>query len=58
MLNTSGFPCAMQLLCLVGEAFDDYSNYTVDRCVPFQIMFNQLGSPQVDSNEVVETSLL
>ena len=26
------------------------------RCVPFQIMSNQLDLPQVDSNQVVETS--
>eukprot|EP00063_Salmo_salar_P092575 XP_014067410.1 PREDICTED: eukaryotic translation initiation factor 4E-1A-like [Salmo salar] len=26
MLKTSGCPCAMQLLCLVGEAFDDHSD--------------------------------
>ena len=28
----------------------------IDRCVPFQIMSNQLNLPQVDSNEVVEAS--
>ena len=28
----------------------------IDRCVPFQIMFNQLNLPQVDSNQVVEPS--
>ena len=28
----------------------------IDRCVPFQIMSNQLNLPQVDSNQVVETS--
>jgi hypothetical protein len=28
----------------------------IDRCVPFQIMSNQLKLPEVDSNEVVETS--
>jgi hypothetical protein len=28
----------------------------IDRCVPFQIMSNQLNIPQVDSNQVVETS--
>jgi hypothetical protein len=28
----------------------------IDRCVPFQIMSNQLNWPQVDSNQVVETS--
>ena len=28
----------------------------IDRCVPFQIMSNQLNVPQVDSNQVVETS--
>ena len=27
-----------------------------DRCLPFQIMSNQLNLPQVDSNQVVETS--
>ena len=27
----------------------------IDRCVPFQIMSNQLNVPQVDSNQVVET---
>ena len=29
---------------------------TLNRCVPFQIMSNQLNLPQVDSNQVVETS--
>jgi hypothetical protein len=28
----------------------------IDRCVPFHIMSNQLNLPQVDSNQVVETS--
>ena len=28
----------------------------IDRCVPSQIMSNQLNLPQVDSNQVVETS--
>ena len=28
----------------------------LDRCVPFQIMSNQLNLPQVDYNQVVETS--
>jgi hypothetical protein len=28
----------------------------IDRCVPFQIMSNQLNLQQVDSNQVVETS--
>ena len=28
----------------------------IERCVPFQIMSNQLNLPQVDSNQVVETS--
>ena len=28
----------------------------IDRCVPFQIMTNQLNLPQVDSNQVVENS--
>ena len=28
----------------------------IDRCVPFKIMSNQLNLPQVDSNQVVETS--
>ena len=28
----------------------------IDRCVPFQIMSNQLNLPQVDSKQVVETS--
>ena len=28
----------------------------IDRCVPFQIMSNQLNLSQVDSNQVVETS--
>jgi hypothetical protein len=28
----------------------------VDRCVPFQIMSNQLHLPQVDYNQVAETS--
>jgi hypothetical protein len=28
----------------------------IDRCVPFQIMSNQLNLPQVDSNQVVETA--
>ena len=28
----------------------------IDRCVPFQIMSNQLNLPQVDSNQGVETS--
>jgi hypothetical protein len=28
----------------------------IDRCVPFQIMSNQLNTPQLDSNQVVETS--
>jgi hypothetical protein len=28
----------------------------IDRCVPFQIMSNQLNLPRVDSNQVVETS--
>ena len=28
----------------------------IDRCVPFQIMSNQLNVPQVDSNQVVEAS--
>ena len=28
----------------------------IDRCVPFQNMSNQLNLPQVDSNQVVETS--
>jgi hypothetical protein len=28
----------------------------IDRCVPFQIMSEQLNLPQVDSNQVVETS--
>jgi hypothetical protein len=28
----------------------------IDRCVPFQIMSNQLNLLQVDSNQVVETS--
>ena len=28
----------------------------IDRCVPFQIMSNQLNFPQVDNNHVVETS--
>ena len=27
----------------------------IDRCVTFQIMFNQLNVPQVDSNQVVKT---
>ena len=27
----------------------------IDRCVPFQIMSNQLNLPQVDSNQVVES---
>ncbi len=27
----------------------------IDRCVPFQIMSNQLNLPKVDSNQVVET---
>ena len=27
-----------------------------DKCVPFQIMFNQLNLPHVESNQVVETS--
>jgi hypothetical protein len=29
---------------------------TLNRCVPFQIMSNQLNLPQVDFNQVVETS--
>jgi hypothetical protein len=29
---------------------------SIDRCVPFPIMSNQLDLPQVDSNQVVETS--
>ena len=28
----------------------------IDTCVPFQIMSNQFNLPQVDSNQVVETS--
>ena len=28
----------------------------IDRCVPFQIMSNQLKLPKVESNQVVETS--
>ena len=28
----------------------------IERCVPFQIMSNQLNLPQVYSNQVVETS--
>jgi hypothetical protein len=28
----------------------------IDRCVPFQIKSNQLNLPQMDSNQVVETS--
>jgi hypothetical protein len=28
----------------------------IDRCVPFQIMSNQLNLPQVDFKQVVETS--
>ena len=28
----------------------------IDRCVPFQIISNQLNLPQVDSNQVVETT--
>jgi hypothetical protein len=28
----------------------------IDRCMPFQIMSNQLNLPQLDSNQVVETS--
>ena len=28
----------------------------MDRCVPFQIMANQLNLPQLDSNQVLETS--
>ena len=28
----------------------------IDRCVPFQIMSNELNLPQVDSNQFVETS--
>jgi hypothetical protein len=28
----------------------------IDRCVPFQIMSNQLNLPPVDSNQVVEKS--
>uniref|UniRef100_A0A8C7JNB5 P2X purinoceptor n=1 Tax=Oncorhynchus kisutch TaxID=8019 RepID=A0A8C7JNB5_ONCKI len=30
--------------------------FYIDRCVAFQIMSNQLNLPQVDSNQVVETS--
>ena len=30
----------------------------IDRCVPFQIMSNQLNLPQVDSNQLVETSMI
>jgi hypothetical protein len=26
----------------------------IDRCVPFQIMSNQLNLPKVDSNQIVE----
>jgi hypothetical protein len=28
----------------------------IDRCVPFQIMSNQLNLPQVDSHQGIETS--
>lgn len=28
--------------------------HNIDRCLPFQIKFNQLYLPQVDSNEVVQ----
>ena len=30
----------------------------IDRCLPFQIMSNQFNLPQVDSHQVVETSLI
>ena len=30
----------------------------IDRCVPFQIISNQLNLPQVDSNQVVETRMI
>jgi hypothetical protein len=30
----------------------------IDRCVPFQIMSNQLNLPKVDSNHVVETRMI
>jgi hypothetical protein len=40
---------------LLGYALSTVGPY-VDCCVPFQIMSNQLNIPQVDSNQVVETS--
>ena len=40
---------------LLWHALSTVGHY-IDRCVPFQIMSNQLNLPQVDSNQVVETS--
>ena len=40
---------------LLGHALSTMGPY-IDRCVPFQIMSNQLNLPQVDSNLVLETS--
>nr|AAP06505.1 hypothetical protein [Schistosoma japonicum] len=40
------------LLCNARSTMQPY----LDRRVPFQIMSNQLNLPQVDSNQVVETS--
>ena len=43
------------LLFLLCHALSTVGPY-IDRCVPFQIMSNQFNLPQVDSNQVVETS--
>ena len=40
--------CSFALICTVWPY--------IERCVPFQIMSNQLNLPQVDSNQGVETS--
>jgi hypothetical protein len=61
-----GCPCVLEdLQCrlfflpfprlLLWHALSTVGPY-IDRCVPFQIMSNQLNLPQVDSNQVVETS--
>ena len=41
---------------LLRQALSTVGPY-IDRCVPFQIMSNQLHLPQVDSNQVVEPPL-
>ena len=45
----------LMALFLLWHALSTVEPY-VDRCVPFLIMSNQLNLPQVDSNQVVETS--